>query len=96
MEAKVIKTGEIVKVEWNRFDNDKNVAIYKEVAKSRAWTENELYVFGVSTNWEKRRFELVKAVVQGMASHNPLRSADNIVSKGIEIADAVIEKLKEE
>ena len=46
-------------------------------------------------DWEQRRFELVKAIVQGMSSHNPLRSAENIVSKGVEIADAVIEKLKE-
>jgi hypothetical protein len=45
-------------------------------------------------DWEQRRFELVKAAMQGMMSSN--LSTQEIVWQSIEMADAIIKGLKSE
>lgn len=99
MRAKVIRTGEIVDVvKSTTYNPDK---IYEDINSDRYWIEDELDFddLNPTIDWEQRRFELVKAALQGtMANSNEDIIAMHeyqVAESCIEYADAVIEKLKE-
>lgn len=106
MKARVISTREIVDVIAVDIDDTLSVItryIYKEIDGAREWYDHELY-FDVQEDekpidWEQRRFELVKAALQGFLSNpdNTCVEAGNklIAEWSVSYADAVISKLKE-
>lgn len=112
MKAKVITTGEIVNVRYSYFDNDKHIAVYKEIGNIRSWPVYDLQLDikeEKPIDWEQRRFELVKAAMQGMLSNDQYVSSaykksskcdatveDVIAFNAIKYADKVIARLKEE
>ena len=100
MEAKVIATGEIVEVHLIKHYNCANLKVYAELNGARTWREDEIEIIREEQNkidWEQRRFDLVKAAVQGLISNeeNVGLIVQDIVCISVQIADAVIEELKE-
>lgn len=92
MKAKVIATGEIVEVSLVK--NTKSTYVD---SNGHFYPDTKLEIIP-DIDWEQRRFELVKAAVQGLSSieeHGGLPVYD-IANISIDIADAVIVKLKEE
>lgn len=99
MKVKIIKTGEIVEVVPAKY-----VGQVEDAYSKRHWSFNEIEVIPDNIkqetiiDWEQRRFELVKAVTQGLSTVNGERGGlpiDIIAKLSIDIADAVIAKLKE-
>ena len=98
MKAKVIRTGEIVDVEFIKQQQYIcNINVYK-ASDGREFDNSDLE-FKTDIDWEQRRFELIKAAVQGLSSVNDEHGGwlvEEIRDISINIADAVITKLKEE
>lgn len=110
MKAKVIATGEIVNVIKSDIDTTLSVItryIYKEIDGVREWYDHELF-FDIqeeeeeeeeeSIDWEQRRFELVKAALQGWVASEDDRqyTIQEVIDIIFPLADAIIAKLKEE
>lgn len=102
MKAKVIATGEIVKV-IGYSQNYSKVSYHcvKDDGKDIWYDIDELAFIEEEKkqiNWEQRRFELVKSAVQGLSvpdNGNTRLTINEIAILSINIADAVIAKLKE-
>lgn len=101
MKAKVIKTGEIVEV----VPSGKYLGQVEDAYSKRHWSFNEIEPIPDNVqkekiiDWEQRRYELVKAATQGLTTVDDERGGlpiDIIAKLSIDIADAVIAKLKEE
>lgn len=96
MIAKVTKTGETVSVKY--IDT---LGQYK-VKDGRLFLPQELTFFVApiekGIDWEQRKFELVKAIlpVKMLDSRVSTMSNDEFISFCLNLADAVIAKLKEE
>lgn len=103
MKAKVIATGEIVEVKYSHQSPKHDESVYVGIIDyDRYWLLRELQLdpqgYIHTIDWEQRRFELAKAAAQGLSTVDDERgglSIDNIAEISIEIADAVIKKLKE-
>lgn len=102
MKAKVKETGEIIDVEAFGMDGLMYV-IFKETSSTSARTFKQYQLdfdynnppTDKNIDWEQRRFELVKAAMQGILT-NPITKTitNNIIDMAISTADAVIAKLK--
>lgn len=103
MKAKIISTGEIVKIVSSKFEmgyvtvlrEDKkftNVAS-DEIEMIDDWGEKEI-------DWEQRRYEIAKDVLTGIIAEesipgaDPRHYVDKDVSRAIEYADELIKHLK--
>lgn len=109
MKAKVIATGEVVNVLLTAKQSEDCVAnVYQEIGTTkncsvrRKFLDSELefiettYTQPKKIDWEQRRFELVKAAMQGLLSCPDVDGTpDDISEWSITQADALIEKLKE-
>lgn len=94
MKARVKETGEIIEVEDLYDDGTALVkGTYFKVSQLDFFNDFE------TTDWEQRRYELVKAMIQGFCS-NPneeIRADLNMLSEwSIGFADSLIKKLKGE
>lgn len=91
MKAKVKKTGEIVDVMLIEGTEHTYTDSY-----CNYYSDKDLE-FIPEIDWEQRRFELVKASIQGILSRgNYAYGYDTLATESIGYADAVIAKLKEE
>lgn len=109
MKAKVIRTGEIVNVDWYNYDGMS--VIYREISTTSARTfyETELEFIRNPNDplkpinkidWEQRRYEFAKSAMQGILTNMTRGSAfsdyeNKVAIQSIQYADAVIAKLKE-
>lgn len=99
MKVKIIKTGEIVEVVPS--------GIYfgqvEDAYSKRHWSFNEIEIIPNNIkqeniiDWEQRRFELVKAVLQGWVASEDDRqyTIQEVIDIIFPLADAIIVKLKE-
>lgn len=99
MKAKLEKTGEIVEVNPILI----NKVLVFETPDMHIYGTEELEFdknpFKDYIDWEQRRFELVKAAMQGLTTIDNERGSltiDTIVKLSINIADSIIAKLKKE
>lgn len=98
MKAKVIATGEIVDVSYSHTTDD-GIGIYKD-NQGRCWSFYELECKETYIDWEQRRYDLVKAAMQGIcANAEQLRLIDKaftiskITTKGSNILGKVYAEL---
>lgn len=99
MKARIKETGEIGDVLcWDDVEKTKLSILLKGSVCTIPYQNIEIIQLGSSIDWEQRRYELVKAAMQGFCSnpHEQIMSADsNIVAEwSIGFADSLIEKLK--
>lgn len=106
MKAKVIETGKIIMVEECGFDYNFYSKIFRDKSGNRYLSYDLEFIETTYTpDWEQRRYELAKAALNGMLAHSrnghgyhprdpQMNWHDAIAEESIEIADAVIEKLK--
>lgn len=103
MKAKVIETGELIDVVT--LDKGYGNIVFVDRNSEKVYENQELTLIK-EIDWEQRRFELAKAALNGMLAHSrnghgyhprdpKMHWHDAIAEEAIEIADAVIEKLKE-
>lgn len=98
MKAKVIETGEILKVKDRSF-NLEYVFCYKDDGSTVRYKEEEVELIREKKiDWEERRFELIKSAMQGWVASEDDRqyNIQEVIDIIFPLADAVIEKLKEE
>ena len=98
-EARVKKTGKIISVEINKNSQPAFETGAKFVYEgSDGNTYLELDFDNIYPNWEERRFELVKIIVQSLYNDpSTIKSGEYfkfLVSQAIEQADIIIEELK--
>lgn len=101
MKARIKETGEIGDVLcWDDVEKTKLSILLKGSVCTIPYQNIEIIQLGSSIDWEQRRYELVKAAMQGFCSnpYEQIMSADsNIVAEwSIGFADSLIEKLKGE
>lgn len=100
MRAKVLSTGETVDViNENISGTHVKCKTYKEADKEVWYKKDEIVFISDHIDWEQRRYELVKAAIQGLSS-NPqediVKANDDIMATwAINLADAIIKKLRE-
>lgn len=101
MKARIKETGEIGDVLcWDDVEKTKLSILLKGSVCAIPYQNIEIIQLGSSIDWEQRRYELVKAAMQGFCSnpHEQIMSAgSNMVAEwSIGFADSLIEKLKGE
>jgi hypothetical protein len=101
MKARIKETGEIGDVLcWDDVEKTKLSILLKGSVCTIPYQNIEIIQLGSSIDWEQRRYELVKAAMQGFCSnpHEQIMSADsNMVAEwSIGFADSLIKKLKGE
>jgi len=101
MKARIKETGEIGDVLcWDDVEKTKLSILLKGSVCTIPYQNIEIIQLGSSIDWEQRRYELVKAAMQGFCSnpHEQIMSADsNMVTEwSIGFADSLIKKLKGE
>lgn len=111
MKARIRKTGEIIDLvscsgmtSTTRDENydwvdyiDSNGNEIRHAKLNKYWDLEFVNETEKDIDWETRRFELIKAALQGCcANHNPDASYNDVAKDAIMVADAVIEKLKAE
>lgn len=96
MKAKVIATGEVLKVA-DRSLNLEYVWCCKEDGSIIRYKSEEVeLIIEKKIDWEQRRFELVKAAMQGVLANPITKNVDNkLIDNVFLVADAVIKDLKE-
>jgi hypothetical protein len=99
MKARIKETGEIGDVLcWDDVEKTKLSILLKGSVCTIPYQNIEIIQLGSSIDWEQRRYELVKAAMQGFCSnpHEQIMSADsNMVAEwSIGFADSLIKKLK--
>lgn len=99
MKAKVIATGDIVKV-LNKNLTGTHVRCQRleaPIYNGEVWYKiEEIQYIDNYIDWEQRKFELVKSALQGMLANPITTNIDNkLIDTIVLIADATIEKLKE-
>lgn len=110
MKAKLKDTGEIIDVsrssdgmyiqenprQW-RYPHELDILGYttEEVENIKSRVKEQCTA---KINWEQRRFDLIKAVLQGLSANENLNNSsfETVANIAIEQADIVIEKLKAE
>lgn len=103
MKARVKATGEIVDVDFIacRALTNRIVNVYEEINKetgARIFTSDELdFNNSIQIDWEQRRYELIKEAMGANIAVIGINCFNEnvIISTSIDIADAIIKKLKE-
>lgn len=105
MKARVKETGAIIDViNLSKIEVDCGEDVYVEQENMVAYKEDELEFLDVpkskDIDWKQRRFELIKAALQGLCANPEIYKMGVVESSiavyAIEQANAVIEKLKAE
>lgn len=103
MKAKIISTGEIVKIVSSKFEMG-YVTVLREDKKFTNVTSDEIEMIDgwgeKEIDWEQRRYEIAKDALTGIIAEesisgaNPYHYFDEDVSRAIKYADELIKQLK--
>lgn len=106
MKAKIISTGEIVKIVSSKFEMG-YVTVLREDKKFTNVASDEIEMIEMiddwgekEIDWEQRRYEIAKDALAGIISEesipgvDPFHYIDKDVSRAIEYADELIKRLK--